>query len=131
MAGLGADELHVLRTAAAALAAQDGDGVDRRALVALAEVGDRWALTLLDGEPPLAIARPLPGSSGLFAPLTPREREVAALLATGASNREIAAALVIAVPTVKDHVHRILEKTGLRSRTAVAAAWREGHRERA
>jgi two-component system NarL family response regulator len=48
---------------------------------------------------------------------------VAALLAAGRTNREIAAVLVIAIGTVKDHVHSILEKTGLRSRTAIAAVW--------
>jgi DNA-binding NarL/FixJ family response regulator len=49
-----------------------------------------------------------------------------ALVAAGHTNAEIAAALVISVGTVKDHVHSILAKTGLRSRAAVARAWR-GH----
>jgi DNA-binding NarL/FixJ family response regulator len=34
---------------------------------------------------------------------------------------------VIAPSTVKDHVHSILDKTGLRSRAAVAAAWHRDH----
>ena len=53
--------------------------------------------------------------------LTKREREVAHLVATGLSNAEIADCLCISVLTVKDHVHNILDKSGLSSRTQVAA----------
>jgi two-component system nitrate/nitrite response regulator NarL len=54
-------------------------------------------------------------------PLTPREREVAWLLARGASNREIAETLMISENTVKTHVAHILEKLGIQSRRQVAA----------
>jgi DNA-binding NarL/FixJ family response regulator len=60
-------------------------------------------------------------SDAWFAELTPREREVAALLAAGLGNREIAARLCVTLGTAKDHVHHILEKTGLPNRAAVAA----------
>jgi DNA-binding NarL/FixJ family response regulator len=53
--------------------------------------------------------------------LTGREREVASLLALGLSNRRIAEQLVIAEKTVKNHVQRVLEKLGARSRAEVAA----------
>jgi DNA-binding NarL/FixJ family response regulator len=53
-------------------------------------------------------------------PLTPREFEVAALIARGHSNREIAEDLVIAVSTAERHVANILSKLGLTSRTQVA-----------
>ena len=53
-------------------------------------------------------------------PLTRREREVAALLARGLSNREIAEALVIGERTAEMHVSNILGKLGLASRTQVA-----------
>ncbi len=53
-------------------------------------------------------------------PLTQREREIAALLARGDSNRQIADALFIGVGTVNVHVHRILGKLGLYSRQQVA-----------
>jgi len=56
-------------------------------------------------------------SSALVASLTRREQEVLRLLASGASNREIADALVIELPTVKKHVSNLLGKLGASSRT--------------
>jgi non-specific serine/threonine protein kinase len=54
-------------------------------------------------------------------PLTARQQEVAALIARGLSNRQIAEELVIAEYTAERHVHHILTKLGLTSRTQVAA----------
>jgi DNA-binding CsgD family transcriptional regulator len=61
--------------------------------------------------------------------LSRREREVAGLVAAGLSNKMIASRLGIAASTVKDHVHHILEKTGLPNRAAVAAACRAARRD--
>ena len=53
--------------------------------------------------------------------LTPRERQVLALIAQGASNRAIADKLVIAERTAEIHVSNILGKLGVSSRTQAAA----------
>jgi two-component system nitrate/nitrite response regulator NarL len=56
--------------------------------------------------------------------LTDREREVARLVALRLSNKEIASSLGIGCATVKNHVHRILEKLQLGSRAQIASAIR-------
>jgi DNA-binding NarL/FixJ family response regulator len=52
--------------------------------------------------------------------LTAREREIAALIAHGKSNREIADKLVISETTAERHVANILSKLGFNSRTQIA-----------
>ena len=80
-----------------------------------------------------AAASPLfaAGSGGteadaLFSALTPRERQVAALVADGMSNAEIAGRLVIETASARRYVSRILAKTGLRDRVQIAVAWHRG-----
>ncbi|MGY4745561.1 response regulator transcription factor, partial [Streptomyces sp. ATMOS53] len=68
---------------------------------------------------------PLTGTEGR--PLSPREREVAHLLTSGKTNKEIAAELFITRRTVDTHVENILSKLGFTSRTQVAALF--GNRE--
>jgi predicted ATPase/DNA-binding CsgD family transcriptional regulator len=69
-------------------------------------------------------ARPSAGASpdGLVASLSPRERQVAAHLAQGLSNKEIAAVLVLSHRTIEGHVERILQKLDMTSRGQVALA---------
>ncbi len=53
--------------------------------------------------------------------LTPREREILRLIDMGLSNKIIARELRIELPTVKNHVHHIIEKLGVSNRTQAAA----------
>jgi DNA-binding NarL/FixJ family response regulator len=70
---------------------------------------------------------PLGTPPGALAELTVREREVLALIAAGLSNTEIAAKLVMSVPTAKTHVSRILAKVGARDRAQlVVLAYQSG-----
>ncbi|HET6771813.1 MAG TPA: LuxR C-terminal-related transcriptional regulator [Acidimicrobiales bacterium] len=98
------------------------------------ELGDRDTATAeldaarsvfrqLGAAPDVARVEALSATAGPRAPmgLTGREVEVLALVATGKTNREIAAALVISEHTVARHVQNILAKLGVSSRTAASA----------
>jgi two-component system nitrate/nitrite response regulator NarL len=63
-------------------------------------------------------------------PLTRRELEVVRLLDEGLSNKQIARRLGIRLPTVKNHVHHILEKLAAARRGEAAARMRQGSTER-
>ena len=120
-----------LRAMVRQLQACNSDGTSLAEVVRLArEVKLRAGITVDFGATsvlgqPLVVVRmppgPLPPSASLFA-LTPREREVAALIADGLSNKQIAQRLRITFGTVKHYVHRILEKTGLHGRVGIAQA---------
>jgi DNA-binding NarL/FixJ family response regulator len=106
-----AEDIRAAITAVAAGQAQLDPSVQRRLLEALA------------AGPPAAAAPPAPDDD-----LTPRERDVLACIAEGASNTEIADRLVVSEATVKTHVGHLLAKTGCRDRAAlVAHAYRTGH----
>jgi DNA-binding NarL/FixJ family response regulator len=97
------------RLVEALLAAARGESVLQPSVAA--RVVARFA-ELPDDAPP----RPQP----LVVPLSDRELEVLRLLADGASNREIAAAVFLAEGTVKNHVTNVLAKLGARDRTQAA-----------
>jgi non-specific serine/threonine protein kinase len=73
-----------------------------------------------DADMPGERAAVIPGPRGIDA-LTRREREVAALVAQGLSNREIAERLVISKRTADAHVEHILAKLGVGSRGEIPA----------
>jgi DNA-binding NarL/FixJ family response regulator len=63
------------------------------------------------------ISRPNnPNQEALIDPLSPREIEILQLVATGASNRDIAEKLIISEGTVKNHLSNILGKMGVKDR---------------
>ena len=98
----------------------DADGADFREAVV------RSAANGTVGHRPAG--RPAAVSPPLRAPdaLTPREREVRALVSRGMPDKKIAAALNISVKTVEKHVGAALRKTGARNRTELAALDRSG-----
>jgi DNA-binding NarL/FixJ family response regulator len=61
------------------------------------------------------------GTSGRRAALSPRETEVATLVAEGLTNRQIAERLVISERTAQNHVQHILTKLGFTTRSQIAA----------
>jgi DNA-binding NarL/FixJ family response regulator len=107
---------------------------DLESSVNSAQLGDRAlpgfarpvSIVEVSGGQPLGSLRPpLPtvawSSSADIDPLSEREREVAALIAQGLSNRQIAEKLIIAEPTAVRHVANILGKLAFHSRAQVAA----------
>jgi non-specific serine/threonine protein kinase len=88
------------------------------------------AVRYAKSELPVAVVSPEAQgeSAGAAAParqpagLTPRELEVAQLVARGLTNRQIADRLVLSERTIEGHVERIRGKLGVRSRTQIAAS---------
>jgi DNA-binding CsgD family transcriptional regulator len=70
--------------------------------------------------PRLRASSPRRAEKKRFGGLTAREREVAALIAQGKSNREIAEILVVSERTVESHVTNVLARLGFTSRTQIA-----------
>jgi DNA-binding NarL/FixJ family response regulator len=75
----------------------------------------------LSDKPAEDIAQP----NSMASILTRRERDIAELVSQGMSNRDIAAALVIAQRTAEGHVENILRKLGFTSRSQIASTWTE------
>ena len=101
-----------LRRAAADLEVRGAWGYRDVALRALRRLGDRPR--------PAAASRRRGAGEGPLAGLTPREREVAALVADGQTNAQIAARLHLSESTVEKHVSSVLGKLGMSSRSGVA-----------
>ena len=103
-------------------------GERRRAAEKLESAGQIFAnlgapLWQARAEKELSRARPRPRHDG---ELTSAERRVAALVADGRTNREVAAQLFITTGTVEVHLTRIYRKLGVRSRTELARLAAEG-----
>ena len=71
--------------------------------------------------PPIPAKQPSPSQPGL----TNREREILRLIATGATNREVAEQLIISEGTVKNHLANLFSRLGLRDRTQAVIYARE------
>lgn len=91
--------------------------------------GDSWIDSTVAAKVLRALGDvPRPGHpSAAVARLTPREREILVLMASGLNNAQITERLVLSEATVRTHVSRILMKTGSRDRTqAVVLAYQSG-----
>ena len=89
-------------------------------------------LAALDEEDPMPGGAPRPQpprASQTLGPLTQRERGVAALVARGLSNRQIADELVLSERTAEGHVEQILNRLGYNTRAQIAA-WVVKHDDR-
>ena len=84
-----------------------------------------WTASITTASTQKSLQKPAP--PGPLAVLTPREQQVAALVARGLTDREIAEALIITEGTAGSHVGHILNKLGFRSRAQVAAWAAEHH----
>ncbi len=120
-AATAAGALATARTLGAIWLESEIEGLAARARLRLGEEAERA------GAAPSATADDAATDGGDPFGLTPRERQVLAMLAGGATNREIGAALYMAEKTASVHVSRILAKLDVRSRTeAAAVAHRHG-----
>jgi predicted ATPase/DNA-binding SARP family transcriptional activator/DNA-binding CsgD family transcriptional regulator len=81
----------------------------------------KYALSEEEPSTKATMSEELPAGDERPVALTPREREVAMLVARELTNRRIAEELVISERTVATHVHKILEKLNFRSRLQIAA----------
>jgi DNA-binding NarL/FixJ family response regulator len=129
----GLDEyiVEALRAGASGFMTKDAPAAELVAAVRAVAAGDAVLSPAITRQLLDRVARRLPPASGAAggatATLTEREREVLQLVAGGMSNAEIAAALVVAEPTVKTHVSNLLGKLGLRDRVqAVIYAYEQG-----
>jgi DNA-binding CsgD family transcriptional regulator len=109
-AGEGEKARAELRRAAEELDARGAAGYRDAALRVLRRLGER---------PRPAPAKPAEAGGGLDV-LTPREREVAALVAEGRTNRQIGAQLHLSEKTVEKHVSSAIAKLDVSSRTGIA-----------
>jgi DNA-binding CsgD family transcriptional regulator len=110
---------------ATALFARDGPG-DRDRAEPAARDADRLARALgmvayVDRTADLVALLGDVGAGGPLAALSPREAEVARLVAEGLTNRQIAERLVISQRTAQNHVQHILTKLGFTTRSQIAA----------
>jgi DNA-binding CsgD family transcriptional regulator len=106
------------RAAAAAAYRHAAERADTAGATTLRKLADHGLRTL--GERPWRRG-PSAVSSGELGALSAREREVAELVAAGATNPEIATRLFLSRKTVEHHVSNALAKLGLHSRTELAA----------
>ncbi|MBM9459046.1 response regulator transcription factor [Nocardioides sp. zg-536] len=109
-----------LRAGAAGFLLKSVPAEDLQRAVRAVAAGDSWLDPAVTGRVLTAYrgAQAPPVSGAAVETLTPREREVLALIGAGLNNTEIAANLFLGEGTIKTHVGHIFAKLGLRDRAA-------------
>jgi NarL family two-component system response regulator LiaR len=121
--------LPAIQAGAAGYLLKDAEPREIARAVRAAHAGEALLAPAIAARLVAAIARP-PGARPTR-PLTPREREVLALIGRGLPNKRIARELGVSEKTVKTHVGHVLAKLGVTDRTQAALhAVREGLTER-
>jgi len=105
----------VERVLAQALGPQDADRLIHAGRTMPAQQAADLAMAVASG------AAPGDPDRSQQVPLTPRERQVAALVASGRTNRQIGRVLGISEKTAEVHLHHVMSKLDVRSRAEVAA----------
>ena len=118
-----------LRAGAAGYLLKDVSSATLAEAISAATRGESFLQSTVTGKVVAAFTRLMasggPPAEALVLSLSTREREILDLVATGASNKEIASRLFLAEGTVKNHVTNILTKLGVRDRTQAAIRARE------
>jgi two-component system NarL family response regulator len=118
----------VLRAGAAGYCARDLDAGLLRKAVAVVQAGEIWAGRALVARVVAELSsltrrregRDTPPADGRLERLTDRERDIALLLAAGATNKEIADRLAVTERTVKAHLTAVFRKLGFTDRLRLA-----------
>jgi DNA-binding NarL/FixJ family response regulator len=100
---------------------REAEALLTRALERFVALGAHPWIARCDREIEACGLRPVKRSQSRAADLTPQERTVARLVATGMTNREVARELVLSEKTIEFHLGRVYRKLGVRSRTELAA----------
>jgi len=110
-----------LKAGAYAFLTKDATPDDVLATIRAAYAGDPvpTAAAALDVVHQFAVPPAAPPRVDPLAPLSPREREMALLVARGLSNVEIATEAYLSEATVKSHVRAVLQKLGMRNRVQI------------
>ncbi|MFC8428262.1 response regulator [Streptomyces sp. NPDC057253] len=117
--------VQALRAGAGGYLLKDLPAEELAQAIRLAHAGVTQLDASVAGRLAASLPAPAPEPAQLAATLSPREIDILRLVASGRTNREIAAQLYLSEGTVKNHVSRILSRLSLRDRTQAALRARD------
>lgn len=116
-----------LRAGAAGFMLKASPGEDILRAISAVAAGDAWIDPRVAGRVLDTYRGRLPREPADLSVLTDRERDVLSVVGRGLNNREAAAELFISEATLKTHLRRVLDKLGLRDRSAAIVFAHEHH----